>query len=285
MVSGMDRSKFSEIFPSLSGIEELSSGGYKTVYKAVHPSHGDVVLKIIKPSQDNLELCERIKREIRSSEIVKSDHIPRIFESCVTGDDFWIIEERIDGKTLREVLKTGKRFSLAEIYSFLETILSIIIKAEQVKIVHRDIKPENIIIGTDGKIWLIDFGIARHLDLDSLTNSNAPFAPCTVGYASAEQFRNRKREIDSRTDLFAIGVVAYEMVSGENFYVKDVRDVFQVIRKIERDPLPAIKISGDPQYLLANFIKTIGDNRISRRPSSAQEALDILRSIRTTLSF
>jgi serine/threonine-protein kinase len=281
----MDRSKLAKLFPMLTGIEELASGGFKTVYRAAHPTHGEVVLKIIKPNQDNLELCERIKREIRSSEIIQSEHVPRIYESCVTGDDFWIIEEFIDGKTLREVLKTGKRFPLAELYSFLEIILSIIVKAEQVHIVHRDIKPENIIVGVDGKLWLIDFGIARHLDLDSLTNSNAPFAPFTVGYASSEQFLNRKRDIDSRTDLFAVGVVAYEMASGENFYIKDARNTLQVIRKIEKDPLPAIKIAGDSQFLLANFIKTIGDNRISRRPSSAQEALDILRSIRTTLSF
>jgi eukaryotic-like serine/threonine-protein kinase len=285
MARGMDRSNFANIFPSLTAIEELASGGYKTVYKAVHNNHGDVVLKIIKPSKDKPESLERIKREIRSSEIIESDHIPRIFASDISGEDIWIIEEYINGETLRDVINSKKSFSLSEIFGFLETMLSIIIKAEQKRIVHRDIKPENIIIDTTGKIWLIDFGIARHLDLVSLTNSNAPFAPCTIGYASAEQFRNRKREIDSRTDLFAIGVVAYEMISGENFYIKDARDVFQVIRKIERDPLPAIKITGDPQYLLANFIKTIGDNRLSRRPSSAQEAFDILRTIRPTLSF
>jgi len=281
----MDHSSFAERFPYLSDIREFDSGGYKTVYKATHKNYGAVVLKIIKPSKDKPELIERIKREIRSSEIIASDHIPRIFTSDITGEDIWIIEEFIDGTTLRNIINSKKIFSLIEIYSFLETMLSIIIKAEQKKIVHRDIKPENIIIDTKDKLWLIDFGIARHLDLNSLTNSNAPSAACTIGYASAEQFRNRKREIDSRTDLFAIGVVAYEMINGENFYIKDAHDILQVIRRIERDPLPAIKITGDPQYLLANFIKTIGDNRISRRPSSAQEAFDILRTIRPTLSF
>jgi len=288
MVIIMDLSEIQKNFPHLKDITPLAKGGYKTVYRAKSDRHGDVVLKIINSSNDKDEITERIKREVRAAEVIESVHIPQIFESGMLNvgkEELWIIEQWIDGKTLREHMQSGRKYSISEIYNFLEIMLQIIIQAEIKKIVHRDIKPENIIIDTTDKIWLIDFGISRHLDLSSLTNSNIPFAPCTIGYASAEQFRNRKREIDSRTDLFAIGVVAYEMIIGENFYIKDARDAFQVIRKIERDHLPVIKIAGDSQYLIANFIQTIGDNRLSRRPSSAFEAYEILKTIKSTLVF
>ncbi len=191
----MDLSELGGKFPYLKNLEPLKHGGFKSVFKAVHDVHGKVVLKIVKPVLDKVELIERIKREIRASEIIKSDHIPRVIDSLISDNDIWIIEEYIAGETLRDIISAGKTFSLQEIYIFLETLLSTIILAEKKKIVHRDIKPENIIIDNAGKIWLIDFGIARHLDLDTLTDPNAPFAPCTIGYASAEQFRNRKREM------------------------------------------------------------------------------------------
>lgn len=282
----MDLSEIQKNFPDLQNVSLHAKGGYKVVYRAESKSYGTVALKIIDLTSDKVEITERIKREIIAADIIGSSHIPQVINSGFfpnLGEKIFLIEQWIEGKTLRELLKSGYNFSILEIYIFLNTMLQIIIQAEAKKIVHRDIKPENIIIDTSGKTWLIDFGIARHLDLKSLTDSNIPFAPCTIGYASAEQFRNRKRDIDSRTDLFAIGVVAYEMITGVNFYIKDARDAFQVIRKIERDPLPVLKIDGDSQYLLANFIKTIGDNRISRRPRSAQEAFDILQTIKPTL--
>jgi len=83
---------------------------YKTVYKATHNKYGDVVLKIVKPSKDKPESIARIKREIRASEIIESDHIPRIFASDVTGEDIWIIEEYINGETLRDVINSKKIF-------------------------------------------------------------------------------------------------------------------------------------------------------------------------------
>jgi serine/threonine-protein kinase len=81
-----------------------------------------------------------------------------------------------------------------------------VVAAEAVSIVHRDVKPANIIVDPQGEFWLIDFGVARHLDLDSLTATAAPGGCGTIGYAPAEQCRNDKPDIDARADLFALGV-------------------------------------------------------------------------------
>jgi serine/threonine-protein kinase len=268
-------------------LNEIGRGGQKRVFKIKNNSDQIQVLKLIETTNDSLE---RIKREIRASLIIEHDNIPKIMLSnTATISDkntlAWIIEEFIEGVSLRNLFENGKYFSMADVILFLDTILSILEKSEEKKIIHRDIKPENILFDSKGKYWLIDFGIARHLDLTSLTDSNSPFGPCTVGYSSSEQFRNRKHDIDIRADLFSLGVVTTEMLTGYNPYTHGIDNILLIIRNIERQPLPLLPIKGDTRYLLAQFIRTLGDNRPSRRPSSAREAREIFNLIKPTLTI
>lgn len=268
-------------------LEEIGKGGQKQVYKVQNlASHEIMVLKVILPDTE----LERVKREIKAVKIINHDNIPKILktnieEITLSSQIVWLLEEFVEGESLRDVLKNGKKFSLKEIVVFLDTMFSILEITESKNIVHRDIKPENIIIDNQEKFWLIDFGIARHLDLKSLTKSNSPFGPCTIGYSASEQFRNRKKEIDIRADLFSIGVVCTEMISGSNFYLKNAKDILEVIKNIENRPLPLFKIEGDTQYLFARFIKTLGDNRISRRPRTVKEAKRLFEIVKSTLKF
>ena len=276
---------FSGIGNKYQLLDEIGRGGQKKVYKIKSESEIVQVLKLVETTSDSME---RVKREIRASAIIDHDNIPKIITSNVnvisdTNSIVWIIEEFIDGMSLRKILETGKIFSTNEVVLFLDTILSILIKSEENKIIHRDIKPENILLDKNGKYWLIDFGIARHLDLVSLTDTNSPFGPCTVGYSASEQFRNRKHDIDIRADLFSVGVVACEMLSGYNPYTKNADNILHVIHDMERKPIPLLRIKGDTRYLLAQFIRTLGDNRTSRRPSSAFEAKELLEIIKPTL--
>lgn len=277
-------SKIVKDFSDLQNICELTSGGQKYVFKAFHKQYGNVVLKIIKP---NPNVYRRTKREIRAAQIISSQNVPIIFESNIEQESteyFWIIEEFIEGSTLRFFLNNGYNFDTRKIISFLETFLNIAIELESKKLVHRDIKPENIIYNRSlDKYWLLDFGLARHLDLESITQTNLAFALCTWGYAASEQFRNLKQQINIRTDLFSIGVVAFEMVTGYNPFIKDARDVLQVIKNIERVPIPDFNIDGDTQFLLSTFIKNMADNRLSRRPRSAKEAYEILQVVKNTI--
>jgi serine/threonine-protein kinase len=268
-------------------LKEIGKGGQKQAYKVQDlSSHKIMALKAILP---NTEL-ERVRREIRAVKIINHDNIPKIIKTNIDEithplQSIWILEEFVDGRSLRDALNNGKKFSLKGIVVFLDTMFSILEITESKNIVHRDIKPENIIIDSQGKFWLIDFGIARHLDLESLTKSNSPFGPCTIGYSASEQLRNRKKEIDIRADLFSVGVVCAEMISGNNPYLKDAKDVLEVIKNIENKPLPLFRIDGDTQYLFAKFIKTLGDNRISRRPRNVKEAKRLFEIVKSTLKF
>lgn len=266
---------------------EIGKGGQKKVYKIQDHKGEFFALKIINTGIDSLA---RIKREMLAVNIISHDNVPMIFETNVNDETasnelVWVIEEFIDGVSLRQMLDEKYKFSLSEVVDLIEVILSILARCEEKKIIHRDIKPENIIVDKSNKIWLIDFGISRHLDLESLTKTGSPFGPCTVGYSACEQYRNRKKEIDIRADLFSLGVVIAEMIIGNNPYVFGETDIIAVLKKMEQQPLPLLRINGDSQYLLARFIKMLGDNRISRRPSSVSDAIELFKIIKPTLEI
>lgn len=265
----------------------IGRGGQKQVFHIKTPKYGDLVLKIIFVTPDSVE---RTRREIRAVNLVNHPNVPKIYYSNVdsviaANTVIWIIEEYINGNSLRCELNTKRKYTINEIVIFLETMLSVLIVSEKCHIVHRDIKPENIMVSVDRKFYLIDFGIARHLDLDSLTATNAPFGPCTLGYSSLEQLRNRKKDIDSRADLFSLAVVITEMILGSNPYTNGAQNILQIVKNIEQMPLPAFQINGDTQFLLAKLIKIMGDNRMSRRPANAKEAMEMLEMIKGSLSL
>lgn len=206
-------------FPQLCSIEEIKIGGQKCVYSAVHAEYGDIALKIVL----NHENDDRILREIK---IIKNNSFPNVPAIYKCGDVnfdgktyIYIYEQKISGTDLREIIQSGDKFPFIEVIQLLDNLLETVVKLEKQSIVHRDIKPDNILRDEDGKFWLIDFGIARDLKDVSLTATGANFGPHTAGYAAPEQFRNLKRQIDSRTDLFSIGLVAYELLHGVNPFV------------------------------------------------------------------
>jgi len=205
---------FDEMKASLQSVVQLARGGQKVVFSATHPKYGGIVVKLF------FKINARSQREIDISESLTFDCIQVIYETGHVQyegiETLYVIEQRVDGEELRDKLVRGDRFPLKDAVSFLEQGLSFIQKLEEQNIVHRDIKPENIIVSPQGKAFFLDFGIARILGMPSLTKTNAVAGPHTPGYAAPEQFNNLKGEIDSRSDLFSIGVVTYECITGMN---------------------------------------------------------------------
>lgn len=127
--------------------------------------------------------------------------------------------------------------------------------------------------------WLLDFGIARHLDLTSITATEEHFGPHTLGYAAPEQYRNLKPQIDSRADLFSLGVVAYEAISGVNPFTGEATSHLDVIRRIESTVPDRLEIQEDPSGEIAAFISLLIEKYSSRRPKTAKIALEWFESI------
>ena len=260
-------------FPQLNDIRELKTGGQKVVYEAILNKYGNVVLKIV--NHDGKD--DRVLREI---EIVKRNafpNVPSIYEvgNIVfdEGSFIYICGQRITGTDLRDILDTREQLPLTEALAFMSSMLNTVTKLEEQGIVHRDIKPDNVLYDDQGNYWLIDFGIARDTRDVSLTATSANFGPHTPGYAAPEQYRNLKRQIDSRADLFSIGVVAYEMLHGFNPFTKDAGNIIDVYMKTESLTEDPLAIPGDSNNELSGFIQTLMQKSHTYRPPTASMAL------------
>jgi serine/threonine protein kinase len=265
-------------FADLSAVSRLAEGGQKWVFAAEHQGDGAVVLKLVKPSQD----IERIRREVLAVQQVQSARVPAVTGAGIVetpaGSCIWLREQRVPGHSVRTLLNAGalppqqvKRLGLH--------VLEALADVERARIVHRDVKPDNIMCDDQGNFWLLDFGIARHLELSSLTATSALGGPGTAGYAPPEQFRNQKRDVDARADLFALAVTLVECLVGWHPFRQGARDVRDVLQRVETVQLQVPPIPGDADGALAELICVMGHRRLDCRPATAAETLAWMREL------
>lgn len=265
-------------FPDVSGLGRIGRGGQKWVFGGTHPADGEVVLKLFHPLADP----QRALREVQAASEVRCPRVPRVFDigdiASPLGQLIWVREQRIQGEDLRARLARGPLDPNSLMRLALHS-LEALAAAEQVRIVHRDVKPDNILLATDGAFWLLDFGLARHLDKDSLTATAAPFGVGTAGYTATEQFRNRKDEIDARADLFSLGVTLYECGCGKNPFREGAKDRMEMQKRIEDRPLPPIPCRVDGQGQFKDLVLAMTRTRREQRISTVAEALEWAREI------
>jgi serine/threonine-protein kinase len=259
-------------FPHLTNITPFGSGGQKEVCRAELQGH-KVALKLILPIPGSED---RTLREIHAIQKLSSPCVPHVIESgerMLCGQKrHYIIEAFIEGQTYRALLQKQPVQDFRQVLELAKVLLGAAADFERIHLVHRDIKPENVMVDQNGKIWILDFGIARHLNMSSLTPTGG-FGIGTIGYAPPEQYRNLKPEIDGRADLFAIGIVVHESLTGAHFYLRGANDVLTVIHKMDRLDLPRLALAEDPSNEFADFIASLCQRFPSRRPRSAAEAV------------
>ena len=266
-------------FPLLSGLQPLAQGGQKIVFAAQHASDGDVVLKLLLRSSDG----QRLEREVLAGQLVECERVPRVFETgeldTQLGRCIWLREQRVSGTTLRTRLERSGALDFTSVVRLGVQLLSTLAHAEAKRIVHRDIKPENMMIDTSGNFWLLDFGLARHLDLESLTATKMPWGMGTLGYSPPEQLRNRKREIDGRTDLFAVGVLLHECATGTNPFRDGARDELEILRRAETLAMPRLQLADDQGGALADLVSALVQKFPTQRPRTVADALTWMHEI------
>jgi serine/threonine-protein kinase len=215
----------------------LGRGGMGVVYKAFDPAiHRQVAIKTItKSAMDPAELQYAIARFRHEAQAVGRLTHPRIAAIYDYGEDenlAYIVMELVHGRSLYDHLQNKAKFELAEIGEIIRQLLDGLGYAHAQGVVHRDIKPSNLLINDDGRIKISDFGIA-HIDTSSLTQIGEIMG--SPGYMSPEQFTGD--EPDARTDIYAAGVIAYELLTGRKpFTGSNVEIMRQVISERPQNP-------------------------------------------------
>lgn len=271
-------------FPDLQKLASLTSGGQKWVFSADHATDGQVVLKLFKPSGTPSGV-EMVFREMLAVQTVASNRVPQILDhgeiDTTLGKCFWFREQRITGQDLSDVLAAGGTLDTRRLLRLGLHILEALSKSEENQIVHRDVKPQNIMLDGSDNFWLLDFGLARHLTLNSVTATADVFGKCTPGYAPPEQFRNVKADIDGRSDLFAVGVTLYESATGSNPFRDGARTVLEVLKNAEKKPLVPLNLSFGSANEFRDLVSAMTQKRRDHRPANVTEALAWMQDICT----
>jgi serine/threonine-protein kinase len=252
----------------------IGSGGMGTVYRAydtVLERH--VALKFLPPLSTRLDDEERLLKEARSAAALEHPNVCTIHEIGQTDDGRPFIAMALyEGETLKERLRRGP-VSVHEAAAVGVQIARALGVAHARGILHRDVKPGNVILGTDGTARLLDFGLATWMDG---TFGHSDGTPGTVAYMSPEQ--GRSEPLDARTDLWSLGVVLYEMLTGlRPFRGESDQALLQSI--LEDDPEPLSKRTGVPAPL-AQVVHRLLSKDPGLRHGSAQEVVaDLTRAL------
>jgi serine/threonine-protein kinase len=264
---------------------EVGRGGMGVVYRAVQPSlNREVALKVLPASlAHDPELVARFRQEARLAANLKNPNIVVIHETGEDAGNHYIAMEFLRGRTLEEILRARKRLSVEETVSIARQILSALAYAHAQGVVHRDVKPANIVVDDNGHVTITDFGIARAADRTRMTIAGTRMG--TAGYMSPEQ--SRGMAADARSDLYSVGVLLYEMLTGrapfvgEDQYAVMHQHVYErpysprslnpdvpgwletvVLRALEKDPGARFQSAGDMDAVLAAQVPT----KVTRPP-------------------
>lgn len=271
----VDSIALAQAFPDVTFEAKLGEGGQKYVYRAQMQPEGRVAFKIIKSNQQ----IERTIREINAASSFSPPRFPQIYKygnaTVANIEIVFIVEQFIDGVSLRDLVNRGS-LNEAEVLNVGSELLMALTEISEKNLVHRDIKPENIMISSNDGAVLLDFGIARHLDLNSLTHDVAMFGPMTPGYAAPEQINNEKRSISVRTDLFAWGILMYEMLSGFNPFTQGCTTSSEALIKTLKYE-PELLQGCNPE--LSRIIGWCMRKQVHRRPPSPSYVHELLKGV------
>jgi len=200
-------------------VEELGRGGMARVYLARSPERPEVALKVLEPEFAGQARSARFAREVDAAARLSHPGCARLLDHGSTRDGLlYLVIERLRGPTLREALGTRHRLRLREVLEIGRQLCSALAHAHAAGVMHRDVKPENVMYrgpGDTGEVVLIDFGLSRLRDDVPLTVAGTCLG--SPSYVAPE--RLLERPADGRADLYAVGVVLYELAAGQPPFV------------------------------------------------------------------
>ncbi len=252
--------EIASLFPQLEILECLGRGGMGVVYKARQPRlNRFVALKILaREKEQDAQFAERFTREAQALARLNHPNIVTVHDFGEAGGHCYLVMEFVDGLNLRQLLQTRKMPS-EQALTIVPKICEALQYAHEQGVVHRDIKPENILLGKSGRVKIADFGIAKMLgdETGQQTLTGARDAVGTPHYMAPEQIE-KPLTVDHRADIYSLGVVFYEMLTGElplGRFAPPSKKV-QIDVRLDEVVLHALEKEPDRRYQQASQVKT-----------------------------
>jgi serine/threonine protein kinase len=266
--------------------EKIGAGGMSTLYKGVQTNlDRAVAIKILHPGLAGDEsFITRFEREARAASALEHPNIVSVIDFGSEDDVYYIVMELVHGVDLRELLQRSGRIPLEVVLAILEEIAYGLEAAHERGIVHRDIKPGNILLSERGQVKIGDFGLARHMaDVEQITALTVPGSIIgTPAYMSPEQAAGR--DVDQRTDIYSLGVVAYELITGEKPFQGETYSEVRV-GIINRDPDPMRKwtpVTPEIEALVFRMLQKDPDRRFPTMRNVVRQLEDCMESLDST---
>src|ERR1700738_708885 len=262
-------------------VGELGRGAMGVVYKATDPVIGRAVaVKTIKLSEEGTglarpELLSRFQTEARAAGLLTHPNIVVVFDAGEEEGLYYITMELVEGKSVQALLDAGHAFPLPRVLRIMEQTCSALQFAHERNVVHRDIKPANIMLTGDDTVKVTDFGTAKILQFGTVQQTAHVMG--TPSYMSPEQVKGRA--VDGRSDIFSLGVMLYEMITGEKPFPG--QSITTVIYKIvNEEPVPPRQINPSIHPGISAAVMKALAKDPETRYQSCRELLEDLRNYR-----
>jgi tetratricopeptide (TPR) repeat protein/predicted Ser/Thr protein kinase len=251
----------------------LGEGGMGTVYKALDREVDHLVaLKLIRPDMAaNPTILARFKQELLTARQVTHRNVIRIYDLSEVDGVKFITMEFVEGDDLRKLLMDEGKLAPERAVEIIRRVCLALEAAHAVGIIHRDLKPQNIMQDKQGRILVMDFGLARSLESGGMTQSGALLG--TIEYMSPEQAMGS--HLDGRSDIFSLGLIFYELLTGKMPYKADTAMASLLKRNQER-AIPAAELDTSIPKVLSDIVGKCLERDLNARYQNAQEILSDL---------
>jgi len=264
---------------------QIASGGMATIYAGIDTRlDRPVAVKVMHAHLANDEaFVSRFIKEAKATAALSHPNIVSIQDQGWNEGGppaVFLVMELVEGSTLRDFLNENGPLSVEQTIQFITPVLSALAAAHLIGIIHRDVKPENILISKDGRIKVADFGLARNMTMAQTMTAESSVVLGSVSYLSPEQVQ--RGIADARSDVYAIGIVLFEMLLGKKPY--DGETPIQIAYRHVNDRIPNVKeFKSDVPEMIADLIFQATAPNPDQRPKDAEQLLSKVRDIQAKL--
>ncbi len=264
-------------------IEELGRGGMGKVYKALDAEVNEkIALKLIKPEiAADKKTIDRFRNELKFARKIRHKNVCQMYDLGTAEGAYFITMEYVAGEDLKRLIRKMGHLSPGQAISIAKQVCDGMVEAHKLGVVHRDLKPQNVMVDEEGDARIMDFGVARSIEGKSITGAGVMIG--TPDYMSPEQVDGK--DTDQRSDIYSLGVILYEMVTGQTPFEGDTPFTIGVKHKSETPKNPKeinTQIPDDLSRVILRCLEKEKDKRYQSTGEVRTELINIEKGIPTT---